>query len=81
MKLDSTTVPVEEPIFQAVATVHDPRTNVGMMEEAVHDVSNQSRTCAIQLARKWAGSGYWGSVYYQRTGECVIDYTPKGGVR
>ena len=81
MKLDTTIVPVEEPIFQAVATVHDPRTDAGMKEDAVHDVSNQRRSRAIQLARIWAGNGYWGSVYHQRTGECVIDYTPKGGVR
>jgi len=81
MKLDTTTVLVEEPIFQAVAMVHDPRTDAGMKEEPAHEVSNQCRTRAIQLARNWAGNGCWGSVYHQRTGECVIDYTPKGCVR
>jgi hypothetical protein len=81
MNLDATTTLVDEPIYQAVATIHDPRTDVGMKEEPVHDVPNQSRSRAIQLSRIWAGNGYWVSVYQQRTGECVIDYTPNGGVR
>lgn len=80
MKSDAT-VPVEDQIYQAVATVRDPRTDAGMKEEPTHNVGNQSRTHAVQLAQKWARDGYWGSVYNQRTGECFIDYAPKGGAR
>ncbi|MDP1573145.1 MAG: hypothetical protein Q8M09_14870 [Pseudomonadota bacterium] len=75
MKLE-TIVPAEDHIYQAVATVHDPRTDAGMKEAPVHDVTNQSRSRAIQLAQEWASNGYWGSVYNQRTGECVIDSGP-----
>lgn len=77
MKID-TTINSEEPrIYQATATVHDPRTDDGMEEDPVEERKNQSRLRAMQFAQKWARQGYWGSVYNQRTGECVIDYSPK----
>ena len=84
MKLDTGIVPIgplDEQTYHAVATTRDPRTDEGMEGTPACDVVNQSRIRAIQLARKWAGEGYWGSVYNQKTGECVIDYAPKGDGR
>lgn len=84
MKLDTGIVPIvplDEQTYHAVATSRDPRTDEGMEGTPACDVVNQSRIRAIQLARKWAGEGYWGSVYNQKTGECVIDYAPKGDGR
>lgn len=65
-------------IYQAIATVHDPRTDEGMKDDPVEDRTNLDRIHAMQFAQEWAKQGYWGSVYNQRTGECVIDYAPKG---
>jgi len=51
-----------------------------MEGEAIKERPNQSRVRAMQFAQQWAKEGYWASVYNQLTGECVIDYAPKGGV-
>ena len=78
VKLDTTINPDDPAIYQAIGSVHDPRTDEGMEEDPVEDRPNQVRIRAMQFAQKWARQGYWGSVYNQRTGECVIDYAPKG---
>lgn len=80
MKLDTSTAQVNERIYQVIATVHDPRTDEGMEEAAVHERVNQTRVRALQFADEWTKAGYWASVYNQRTGECVIDYSPKRDV-
>jgi len=77
-QLGTTLVPVDQQIYHAVATVHDPRTDDGMQEEPPHEAENQGRVRAIQLAQQWAKEGYWGSVYNQVTGECIDEYPPKG---
>ncbi len=69
--------PDEPKIYQAVCTVHDPRTDDGMEENAVEDRVGISRIRALQFAQAWSRQGYWGSVYNQKTGECVIDYSPR----
>lgn len=78
MKLDTTINPDDPKIYQVVATVHDPRTDEGMEEDAARDENNQSRIRALQYAEQWAKDGYWASVYNQRSGECVFDSAPKG---
>ena len=80
MKLDAGIDPDDPKHYQAVATVHDPRTDEGMEGEAIKERPNQSRVRAMQFAQQWAKEGYWATVYNQLTGECVIDYAPKGGV-
>lgn len=63
-----------ETVYQAVATIRDPRT---VNDPNPHEErGNLSRGRAIQAAKKWAAAGYWGSVYNQRTGECVEEYLP-----
>lgn len=69
---------MKEQIYQSLATIHDPRTDKGMQVAPVHDRVNLAREKAIQFAQKWASEGYWTSVYNQRTGECIVDYFPKG---
>ena len=69
---------MKEQIYQAVATTHDPRTDKGMQATPVHDRVNLSLDRALRFAVKWARNGYWTSVYNQRTGECLVDYAPKG---
>jgi hypothetical protein len=68
-------------IYQALATIHDPRTDEGMQAAPVYDRVNLSREKAIQFALHWARNGYWTSVYNQRTAECIVDYSPKGECR
>ncbi len=76
MSLGTTVDTVDQQIYHAVATVHDPRTDEGMKEVPPHEAENQGRVCAIQLAQQWAKEGYWGSVYNQVTGECTDEYIP-----
>jgi len=72
---------MNEQFYQAVATIHDPRTDKGMQSKPVYDQVNLNRIRAIQFALQWANEGYWTSVYNQKTAECVIDYPPKGETR
>jgi len=72
---------MNEPIYQVVATVHDPRTAEGMQEQPAYDVEKQDRTRATGIAQKWAEDGYWASIYDQKTAECIVDFAPKGGRR
>jgi hypothetical protein len=72
---------MKEQIYQALATIHDPRTDKGMQAAPVHDRVNLSREKAVQFAQQWASEGYWTSVYNQRTAECIVDYSPKGDDR
>jgi hypothetical protein len=72
---------MNEQIYQAVATTHDPRTDKGMQAISVHDRVNLSRDKALRFALQWAREGYWTSVYNQRTAECIVDYSPKGESR
>ena len=69
---------MKEQIYQALATIHDPRTDKGMQAAPVHDRVNLSLDRAIRFALKWARNGYWTSVYNQRTAECLVDHSPKG---
>ena len=69
---------MKDKIYQALATIHDLRTDKGMQAAPVHDRVNLSRDKAIQFALQWARDGYWTSVYNQRTAECIVDYSPKG---
>jgi hypothetical protein len=69
---------MKEQIYQALATIHDPRTDKGMQVAPVHDRVNLSRDMAHRFALQWAREGYWASVYSQRTAECIVDYAPKG---
>lgn len=69
---------MKEQIYQALATIHDARTDKGMQAAPVHDRVNLSLDRAIRVALKWACNGYWASVYNQRTAECLVDYSPKG---
>jgi len=78
MSLDTTVDTVDQQIYHAVATVHDPRTDEGMKENPPHEAENQGHLRALQLAKEWASNGYWGSVYNQITGECVVEYEPGG---
>ncbi len=72
---------MKEQIYQALATIHDPRTDKGMQAAPVHDRVNLTREKAIRLALHWARDGYWTSVYNQRTAECIVDYSPRGECR
>lgn len=72
---------MKDQIYQAQATIHDPRTDKGMQASPVHDSVNLDRDKAIQFALQWAREGYWTSVYNQRTAECIVDYSPKGESR
>lgn len=72
---------MNEQIYQAVATTHDPRTDKGMQAISVYDRVNLSRDKALRFALQWAREGYWTSVYNQRTAECIVDYSPKGESR
>jgi hypothetical protein len=62
--------------YRTVATVHDPRTDADRNKESVYLHEDQTRRQAALSARTWARQGYWGSVYCQRTGECVEDFAP-----
>ena len=72
---------MKEQIYQALATIHDPRTDKGMQAAPVYERVNLFRDMAIQFALQWAREGYWTSVYNQRTAECIVDYSPKGESR
>lgn len=51
IKLDTTINPGDPSIYQAIATVHDPRTDEGMEDDPVEDRTNQSRVRAMQFAQ------------------------------
>jgi len=72
---------MKEQIYQALATIYDPRTEKGMQAAPVHDRVNLTREKAIRFALHWARDGYWTSVYNQRKAECIVDYSPKGECR
>lgn len=63
-------------IYQAIASVHDPRSDRCDQDNPVFDLVNMERERAIRFAMRWARAGYFGSVYHQRTGECVAEYSP-----